>query len=762
MRHTWEIVIRLRPTIVVAALAFLILAVPSQMHELYLVDIENVRLEWHNFWKLESGHNDKTTLLQLLANSNAIWCAMLAGMLAMLVLWLTSAHLICLAPDRETWNRGRRWLAAVLIVLIALAPVLGVLLGLINVLGNLAQIVPAGEGKSGAAEELRGDLDTYIGVSIGLALVAAAVFSFLTFARIERVAAAGKRLFSPTGVVAGISIILAFTATIAIWPTRAPWAIGTQALVYLFIASLAFVLTWFSDIYRRTGWPVTVAVIAAAVVFSTLGWNDNHRVDHKIVTTGNTAIEKNFEAWLLARADRKWFAEQGIRYPVYVVAAEGGGMFAGYHAADWLGRMQDRCRGFAQHTFAISSVSGGSLGAAVFAALAHRLATNEETRPCSLQRSAAFAGAARQFFRNDLLAPLVGATLFPDFIQRLLPLPIKALDRANALEEAFSSAWDRVAWTQGGAGPDVSTGQFRRPVHSLWDPKGATPALFLNTTSVAAGTRVAIGPLQFQPNRTALHLNSTLCAPLDDRSTVVDLPLATAVSLSARFPWLTPAGWLDLSQSKCPDRAERDRVYLVDGGYFENSGLETAIELVQHMHLAVNPGRVATSEGIDLDKLRAEYPHGIEIKIIMIFAIDGLSSRYVNLSAERSGSRPGELLPPLQSMLAGRTARTRATHTGTIEYGQLPFTEFGGGFSYRYEIDPKGDVRYGQDAVHQVWLDGKRFFLPLGWRLSERSIATISGSWRGLVKRGEFVALELDGKETDVEKGRPPKQEKPK
>ena len=79
MRYAWEIVIRLRPTIVVAALALLILAVPSQIHELYLVDIENVRLEWHNFSKLEPGHSEKTTLLQLLANTNAIWCAMLAG-----------------------------------------------------------------------------------------------------------------------------------------------------------------------------------------------------------------------------------------------------------------------------------------------------------------------------------------------------------------------------------------------------------------------------------------------------------------------------------------------------------------------------------------------------------------------------------------------------------------------------------------------------------------------------------------------------------
>ena len=45
MGHAWEIVVRLRPTILAAGFAFAILALPSQMLELYLIDMEAVATE---------------------------------------------------------------------------------------------------------------------------------------------------------------------------------------------------------------------------------------------------------------------------------------------------------------------------------------------------------------------------------------------------------------------------------------------------------------------------------------------------------------------------------------------------------------------------------------------------------------------------------------------------------------------------------------------------------------------------------------------
>lgn len=767
MGHTWEIVVRLRPTILAAALAFAILALPSQMLELYLIDIETVSTELAKLRNVAPGQwPPVAAVLAFLNSTHTIWFSMVAGLFTMLVLWLASAHLVCLAPDRREWPRGRRWLASLLVVLIALTPVLGVLLGLDNVRTMLPHIVPAQEGVLNDADVLLEQVWAYMGVSGVLAVVAAAAFSFHTFARLDRVAALGHRVFSHHGVLICIGILLAFTATIVIWPTAAPWAIGAQPLVYLFVAMLAFLLTWFSQIYRRTGWPVTVLVVVAVLLFSAMGWNDNHRVEHKIVAAENVSLEKNFEAWLLSRADRKWYADRGKPYPVYVVATEGGGMFAAYHAASWLGRMQDHCRIFAQHTFAISAVSGGSLGAGVFAAMAHKVAKNDEHRPCG-SRLTTFTKAVDAFFDNDLLAPLVGGALFPDFLQRLLPVPVKALDRARALEEGFAVAWDSAAdWL--GTDSKKSKGVFRQTVGSIWDPQGAAPALFLNTTSVAAGSRVTISPIWFQPTSTALHVNSTLCfggwkpassqapARLEIPSKSVELELASAISLSARFPWLTPAGWLDLAQSECPDRSKRDRVYLVDGGYFENSGLETAIEMATYMRASINNKGYAAGHGVDLDKIRVEYPHGIDIRIIMIFAIDYTDSQYIQSSAERAGSRPGEMLPPIHAMLAGRNARTRAVHLHAVEEDNVPFTGTAGGASGRYVIDPDGDVRFGQDAIHQVWLDGKKFFLPLGWSLSYRSMRTISNSNSGSLA-AQLVEAELEGRDTDELKGRKPK-----
>ena len=97
-------------------------------------------------------------------------------------------------------------------------------------------------------------------------------------------------------------------------------------------------------------------------------------------------------------------------------------------------RMQDLCPNFAQHVFAMSSVSGGSLGAAVFAGL-----TRSQCRQQRCQAVPRQAGRPRATSRR---APTpschaicsrrwCGAALFPDFLQRFIPWPLPAFDRAR-------------------------------------------------------------------------------------------------------------------------------------------------------------------------------------------------------------------------------------------------------------------------------------------------------------------------------------------
>ncbi len=78
-------------------------------------------------------------------------------------------------------------------------------------------------------------------------------------------------------------------------------------------------------------------------------------------------ITKAFEDWLAARNDRKDYGD--TPYPVFIVAAQGGGIYAASTASAFLTRMQDECSGFGQHVFAISGVSGGAVGATVFGEL---------------------------------------------------------------------------------------------------------------------------------------------------------------------------------------------------------------------------------------------------------------------------------------------------------------------------------------------------------------------------------------------------------
>jgi hypothetical protein len=69
-----------------------------------------------------------------------------------------------------------------------------------------------------------------------------------------------------------------------------------------------------------------------------------------------------------------------------------------------------------------------------------------------------------------------------------------------------------------------------------------------------------------------------------------DVPISTAINNSARFPFLDPSGEIDprptfsiaspLDQIS-PDGMRRD---IIDGGYFDNSGLQTALDLARWLH----------------------------------------------------------------------------------------------------------------------------------------------------------------------------------
>jgi hypothetical protein len=242
--------------------------------------------------------------------------------------------------------------------------------------------------------------------------------------------------------------------------------------------------------------------------------------------------------------------------PVFIVAAEGGGIRAAYWTAIVLGQIQDAQPQFARHVFAISGISGGSLGGAVFSALIaeERLQRGHGRQlPCGRMRA-----CAGEVLKRDFLSPTLAKMIAPDVAQRFLPFPIAVADRARALEDGWAVAWRHV----------VKTDRFNQPFLSLWPARDAAgvPSLALNGTHVETGRRILTTNLRWRPGE--LHDAYDLLQVLGS-----DTRLKTAVHNSARFTYISPAGTMRPQGAKA-------RGHVVDGGYFENSGATTALELL--------------------------------------------------------------------------------------------------------------------------------------------------------------------------------------
>jgi hypothetical protein len=450
------------------------------------------------------------------------------------------------------------------------------------------------------------------------------------------------------------------------------------------IGSMTALLTRAGD---RRQLPILSGVILFGVLLSLFDCTDNHRIELEKTNRHLERATDVFAQWYKSRNDRNYYTDKQKPYPVFIVAAAGGGLYAAHHAATVLSRLQDRCPNFSQHVFAISGVSGGSLGGALFANLARRQAGNVDHADCLSgalpDGGGQFERQTNRFMDSDFLSPVLGAAMFPDALQRFFPALTSRFDRARAFESSLARAWTKLY-----ADKKYNPWKYNpwpRPFLENWDTESAAPALILNSTNVEHGNRVAVMPFQIIDwgevgNITALSklkaFHTLTEVRAGDSSTALrDISLATAVSLSSRFPWVLPAGRLT-SQS--------DEVRLVDGGYFENSGLETVFDLVEAMERFYEEN----------NNLRGDLPP-IKIHIIIITdlqLLEGNGSFYL-----------GEILSPVRGMLSARESRAAVAMMRIARVINLC----------------RKDSNCGKRLETHVFpLDLFDFDLPLGWLLA--------------------------------------------
>ena len=285
-----------------------------------------------------------------------------------------------------------------------------------------------------AAEQVRGRM--LIAASISGGSIVLALVTVLVLARTTGAAAlAGLLGRSGTGrmtAVAGLVLLIMFLGLPWLPPpafVRAAQVVGAVPAV---LFSVGLVLYGIDAVFRATGYrrPLAVAaliVVVAGILFGDLATAHRVRSVGPVVKSPLPDVGSEFLRWLETRKDRDKYES----YPVFIVAAQGGGLYAAYHTARVLAVLQDECPTFAQHVFAISGVSGGSLGAAVFASAVKSISPEQTLEPCREPGSSAqFLEFTDRFLNRDFLSPLGFLAVIPNIAQRIAGLPRTVLEMA--------------------------------------------------------------------------------------------------------------------------------------------------------------------------------------------------------------------------------------------------------------------------------------------------------------------------------------------
>lgn len=263
-----------------------------------------------------------------------------------------------------------------------------------------------------------------------------------------------------------------------------------------------------------------------------------------------------------------------------IVAAQGGGLYAAYHTAHVLAWQADtNGQKFTNSLFAISGVSGGSVGAGIFAALVDSgLCMQPQAGPTC------YRDAVDQILTQDYLSPVLTGMLFRDTIDAFVPysaLMGSPVDRGNVLEDMLATFTNLCCSEELDDAKDIGNEFLHLGVSKSWGVKKIggvdiwRPLLLFNSTNVANGIRMTPRPVRLQAPKDQEAAWSQPVNLVGGK----ELSVVNAMVMSARFPLVSPPGRVNLYGDEGPTQ-------LADGGFFDNSGIETVIDLLRSIQTA--------------------------------------------------------------------------------------------------------------------------------------------------------------------------------
>lgn len=397
-----------------------------------------------------------------------------------------------------------------------------------------------------------------------------------------------------------------------------------------------------------------VVVIVAVGFFTEAHWARTIK-DDKVDYAQRMNLDNYVHAWLHS-SNRAEKIRASKHYPVFIVLADGGASRSGYWTALVLSHLTSKTAAgsqpFLDHLICLSGASGGSVGHATFlAALSHQDLRTSKTRLLD--------SVTTNFLGHDFLSFTIARMLGPDLAASIIA-PIIG-DRAAALEKSIEFAAPENPLSY-----DMQHG-FSRFVPSA-KSNFLYPIVCFNTTRMQDGQPGVVCNINLDSTRFGSRLDV-----LDSLPAGEDLRLSTAMILSARFPYISPAGRIGNG-------------YFVDGGYFDNSGAGVAHELLQGLQ--------------KMQELGGYFGDSLLLRKLQFYVIHVANSPYGTRTFSKVHPVENDLLAPLLTVAGSYSTQTTVNDTRLNRY----LTELNG---------------YPSTLAVNLYLKDSIESLPMNWVMSK-------------------------------------------
>jgi len=452
-----------------------------------------------------------------------------------------------------------------------------------------------------------------IAVAVGLVVAVLAWVAVPILARVHR----GHVIFFSMLALTAIALVAA-DIWLIFFPLSASEFLGVLATVVIALGTLGLGLAVLAHLAQNRqplpvfgllklkSTPVLSVVVAIGLLGLVVGQNSSlHRVNGRAGILRRPSLATAFNNWLKQSSASSCTISASTgspgptveAEPLILVAAAGGGIRAAWWTASALGKLASIPCGRSD-VFAVSSVSGGSLGTAVVAATT---------------AAPGHVGSQVDRILHQLAAPAPLAAAFDGLLLRDESAGLGGVNLIAAGKPAGYTYPDRSALIQQ---------EWESIDPSLLRPFVRAPRLpwqlLFNSTAVRSGCRTIIAtstvgaamPLaNGTPSCTSVSTAGGDSALPDAYDLLTELPclthmnLAAAALLSARFSYITPSGAVPGCEFN-PGTGWRPSGRLVeqyiDGGYIDSSGLATLADIAPGLTAAIamhNASAVAHPDG---------------------------------------------------------------------------------------------------------------------------------------------------------------------